>query len=295
MNELKLIKRNTTGFMELVLVSFIWGLTYTILKYSLETLAPAQIAFFRFFVSSLLFIPILLIFREKYSSADILRIIALALTGVMMYQLFFIYGEKGMSAGNASFVVSMEPIFIVLFSVALREDKLHLRFLLGIAIATVGLIVLLQPQSMKLNEYLSVLLILIAAASWGVYTVLGRKLLAAHNPVNVTAMVSVIGAVMLFPFSGTDSISILVSLRGNALAAILFLGILATFLGYILWFDGLKYVKASVAGTTLYLTPFVTVLTADFMLSEAPSLATVAGGLLITMGIAISNIKMKNE
>ena len=100
------------GYVELVSTSIIWGVTYVLLKYALSYLDPQQIAFSRFLVSSVFFIPLIFVIRERYSRREILTLFILALTGVLLYQLLFIWGESGLTAGNASFIVSLEPIFI---------------------------------------------------------------------------------------------------------------------------------------------------------------------------------------
>lgn len=287
------MNRDGRGYIELISVSIIWGLTYTVLKYSLESLTPVNIAFFRFLIASLFFIPVVLIIKDHYSGKEYISLIILALSGILMYQLFFIFGEKGMSAGNASFIVSMEPIFITILSIATREDKFSWIYIIGLLISTAGLIVLLQPGSLTGYEIVSAIFILIAAFAWGIYTVVGRNLLANHNPLNVTAIVTFIGTVMLFPAAGLGSIHTLMDLKSDSLVAVLFMGIAATFLGYILWFDGLKYVKPTVAGATLYITPFITAITAVFIISEPIGYNTIIGGTMILAGVGISSYKRK--
>ncbi|MEM0346764.1 MAG: DMT family transporter, partial [Thermoplasmatales archaeon] len=133
------------GYAELIITSIIWGVTYVLLKYALSYLDPQQIAFSRFLVSSILFIPVIFLIKERYTRVEIVRLVLLALTGVLLYQLLFIWGEKGLTAGDASFIVSLEPIFIAILGVVTREDRMTPMRLLGLVIATAGLIVLLRP------------------------------------------------------------------------------------------------------------------------------------------------------
>ena len=275
------------GYVELVSTSIIWGVTYVLLKYALSYLDPQQIAFSRFLVSSVFFIPLIFVIRERYSRREIVMLLILALTGVLLYQLLFIWGESGLTAGNASFIVSLEPIFIAILGVMIKEDKLTSRRLTGLIVATIGLIVLLRPTSITGDELLSAVLVLLSALSWGIFTVAGKGLLSKHNPMNVTAFVSVFGAIMLFPFA-FSGLQGLFSIRNPYLIlSLLFMGFFATFLGYYLWFDGLKKVSPIRAGTTLYITPFVTVITASYIISEPIEFITLLGGALIIIGLII--------
>ena len=104
---------------------------------------------------------------------------------------------------------------------------------------------------------------------------------------NVTGFVSVFGAIMLFPFA-FSGLQDLFSIRDPYLIlSLLFMGFFATFLGYYLWFDGLKKVSPIRAGTTLYITPFVTVITASYIISEPIEFITLLGGALIIIGLII--------
>ncbi|MGC8563024.1 MAG: DMT family transporter [Thermoplasmata archaeon] len=275
------------GYVELVSTSIIWGVTYVLLKYALSYLDPQQIAFSRFLVSSVFFVPLIFVIRERYSRREILTLFLLALTGVLLYQLLFIWGESGLTAGNASFIVSLEPIFIAILGVMIKEDKLTARRLTGLIIATIGLIVLLRPTSITGDELLSAVLVLLSALSWGIFTVAGKGLLAKHNPMNVTGYVSVFGAIMLFPFA-FSGLHGLFSIRNPFLIiSLLFIGVFATFLGYYLWFDGLKKVNPIRAGTTLYITPFITVITASYIISEPIQYITLLGGVVIIIGLIV--------
>ena len=275
------------GYAELIVTSVIWGVTYVLLKYALSYLDPQEIAFSRFLIASIFFVPLVLLIRERYSFRESLILLALALTGVLSYQLLFIYGENGLSAGDASFIVSLEPIFIVILGVMLKEDRLTFRRFLGLFIATVGLIVLLKPTGLKSEEIVSAVLVLLSALSWGIFTVIGKDILSRHNPMNVTGYVSILGAFMLLPFA-FPGLHVLFSTRNTFLIiSLVFIGVFATFLGYYLWFDGLKKVDAIKAGLTLYITPFVTVISASFLIHEQIQWLTLIGGTIIIAGLIV--------
>jgi drug/metabolite transporter (DMT)-like permease len=282
---------STRGYIELVITAVIWGITYVLMKYSLLFLDPEQIAFSRFLIASVVFLPIFFIFRERYTRREVASLISLVLTGVLGYQLLFIIGEQGVSAGDASFIVSFEPILIVILSISIREERFSWLLLIGLIVSTAGLVFLMKPTSISRQELFSAFLILMSALSWGIYTVLGKNLLKKHNPLNVTSFVSMVGVLFLMPFTGSGLISLFHVHSLYLILSLIFIGLGGTFVGYYLWFDGLKLVKPSLAGTTLYITPFVTVLVASLLISEPISVTSLIGGSLIIAGLAISSLK----
>jgi drug/metabolite transporter (DMT)-like permease len=73
----------------------------------------------------------------------------------------------------------------------------------------------------------------------------------------------------------------------------LFLGIGATGLGYIAWFDALKTISAAKAGAFIYLEPLVAIVLSFFILGEALTISTILGGLLILLGVWIVTYSKK--
>jgi len=284
------MQRTFIGFIELLITSVIWGITYTVLKIALEYVNSFDVAFLRFFVASIFFIPIIFIKKEKYTFKGIFTLIMLGATGVFLYQTLFIMGESGVSAGVSSFIVSTEPIFIYALSLAIHDEKLGIFPISGIALSTIGLIVLIQPSDTGPGKLFYVALVISAAISWAIFTIAGKNILTKHDSLHVTSISSILGTLFLFPFAGFSSLNSLIHGSTSFIISILFLGVGATFLGYILWFDGLKFVKPSIAGVTLYITPFITVFSATIMIGEPLTSLLLLGGVLIIMGIAISNI-----
>ncbi len=287
------MKSGTVGYIELVITSIIWGVTYVLMKFSLSFLNPQQIAFSRFLIAAILFVPLLIIVREKYTRREILTILVLALTGVLLYQLLFIWGEQGMTAGNASFVVSFEPIFIAILGISMKRDSLRWAIVAGLTISTIGMAILLKPTSLPPSEFFSAILVLLSALSWAIFTIVGKDLLGKHNPLNVTGYVSIFGLIMLLPFVNGGIIPLFHIRNLYLIVSLLFIGIFATFVGYLLWFDGLKKVKPVTAGTTLYITPFVTVIFASVLISEPMTFTTIFGGSVILGGLGVAGIKRR--
>lgn len=284
------MNRSILGLLELIITAIIWGIAYTVLKIALNYYNSFEVAFLRFFVASIFFLPFIFFKKEKYTSHEYLILIILGATGVFAYQTFFIYGESGINAGAASFIVSTEPIFIYVLSLVLKDEKLRLYPILGITISTSGLMILIQPSDIGYDKGIFVFMIILSAIAWGVFTIAGKNILKRHNSLHVTAISSIFGAIMLFPLAGYGSVSHFIRSGDIAIISILFLGIFATFIGYLLWFDGLKYVRPSVAGATLYITPFITVFSAMLLIREPFTSYVLIGGSLIILGIALSNM-----
>jgi drug/metabolite transporter (DMT)-like permease len=67
--------------------------------------------------------------------------------------------------------------------------------------------------------------------------------------------------------------------------AALYLGVLCTVIGYVLWFRALIGLTASSTGSTLYFEPIVTVFFAWLLLGQTIGWITALGGVLVMLGV----------
>jgi drug/metabolite transporter (DMT)-like permease len=97
--------------------------------------------------------------------------------------------------------------------------------------------------------------------------------------------------VIISPFvlntAAAESVS---RLPAEGWAAVLFLGIFCSGVGYVLWAYSLKEMGSSKAGVFLYLEPFVTVFTAWIILGETITPVIILSGLIITSGVVLVNL-----
>lgn len=280
------------GYLELIGASVISGLNYAFFKYLLLFLSPVEISFYRFLFASVFFLPFLFFKRHKrVPKKQLPLILILAFLGVFAYQLLLLFGETGISAGEASFLISMEPLMIGIIAISLSQEKFSLLFLAGVILSTIGIMILNYPISFFTKSFVFVLLVLAAALVWSIYTVLGKRILKSYDSMHVTALIALFGTAMLFPAVKVDSYKILGTLNIFAILVLTFLSFAGTFLNYFLWFNGLSKVRSTTAGMTLYISPFVTILVALFLLSESVRVTLIVGGTLVICGAIIGSFK----
>jgi len=132
------------------------------------------------------------------------------------------------------------------------------------------------------------LMILASTLNWAFYTVLGHSLLRRLGPARATTGALFFGWLMIVPFfvyaAGWREYP---RLTGAGWAAVLFLGIACSGLGYLFWYGALEHIEASRVAAFLYLEPLVTLAAAVAVLGESVSFTTAAGGLLVLAGVAL--------
>ena len=132
------------------------------------------------------------------------------------------------------------------------------------------------------------LIALVAAICWAVYTVIGKHLVRERGGLVVTSLNMVVGSVPLFFLViGLGELTI-PPLKASLV--ILYLAVVPTAVGFVLWYKALEELDASQLGPLQYLVPIGTATIAIFFLDESIQLASIFGMLLIFLGIYLSTI-----
>jgi len=265
----------------------------------LEGLSPVAIATFRFLVAGALFLAALVALKIKnrqnlllFEGKDTLMYIFLSLLGVTF---FFTIQYVGIDLAGASvaaiLVCLLSPVLIAIFSARLFGESLGRKQILGLAIAGIGTLVVIAGGTMDLRSnnstfFVGSLILLLTPLLWAAYTLGGKKVMKKYNPFFVVAYVNILGGLFLVPFSmAENSLQSILTLSLQAWAAILYLAITCSFIGYFIWFYVMNRLKAAVTSSFLFVEPIVTVAFAIAFVGENITPNILIGGLLIFMGV----------
>lgn len=288
------------AFLMLCLITF-WGSSFVVVKEVLkEGLTPVSIATFRFLVAGALFLVALFLnrvrqpgYRLLVEKKDIKTLVLLALSGVT---LFFMVQYTGISMAGASIasilVCLLAPVLITVFSAWLFRERLKRRQVAGIVGAALGTFTIVAGDvfsSQGNSAFLQgSLLLLLTPLMWTGYSLLGKKMMEKYDPFLVVAYVSILGGLLLVPFSlAENSFHLITAVSLQGWLFILFLAFTCSLLGYYIWFYVMKQVKAAVASSFLFGEPLVTALFATTFVGEQITVSVVAGGLLVFVGVVL--------
>ncbi|MFP2926646.1 DMT family transporter [Pyxidicoccus sp. 3LG] len=133
------------------------------------------------------------------------------------------------------------------------------------------------------------LLILGAVAAWVVYTTEGKPFVAVHGPVRATAwsmMASTLMMLTLAPFVAKPEAVLAASTAAKA--SIVYLGLLTSVVAYLIWYYALSKVPASKVAIFSNLQPAATAVAAWALLDEALHWAVAVGGVLVLLGVRLT-------
>ena len=193
------------------------------------------------------------------------RVSAIALFAVMGYQLLFMHGMRFTAAGDASLIITMNPIFTVLLAAPILGQRITRKMIYGLLLSFIGVVVVTgwSPNTdIPLDERLKGdLMIMLAALCWATATNLTRIMLESegeHGATSTEIVVwySLVGTILLTPWWLLDVYHGGIQVPSNEdLLAILYLSILSTVPAYIWFVVGVERIGATSASSYVFLVP----------------------------------------
>lgn len=281
----------------------VWGASFIATKLALREVSPVVVIWLRFGIGVLILGGYVAQRREFTLPAkrEIGYFALIGFLGITFHQWLQVTGLVTAKATTTAWIITTVPIFIALLGRIMLNERLGWDRIAGILIATIGVILVISHGDVRsvLSGQIGTtgdLLVLISAANWAVFSVLSRKALKIHPATQMMFFVMGFGwlfaSVWLVSVNQFHEIALL-SLRGWM--SLLFLGIVCTGFAYVFWYDALKELHASQAGSFLYIEPLVTVVVAAILLEEPLFLAVLLGGALIVAGVWLVNRHMLVE
>jgi drug/metabolite transporter (DMT)-like permease len=273
-----------------------WAFAFPFIKIGLLELSPVNLTIMRLFTVCGIFLFILAVVPKKFSplqKKDIIPLFLLGFLGLVVYHLCLNYGEQYMSASAASLIIATIPIFTVLFAVIALKETITKKIALGVPISLGGVVVISFTGTTSdpfAGTYLSAALAVLVSALVGAgYTIAGKKLLQRYSALSLTVYAFLFGSLGLLPFCSSSLITEAAAMTWSGWGAVLFLAVLPTVIGYVLWYVALKVKTASEISVFLYFIPVLSTIISYFLFHEAITVLFVLGGVLVILGLIIVN------
>lgn len=268
-----------------------WGLSFVSTKELLtHGMGTVEIYIYRFTLAYLL---VLAISHKRFRSHSWLDEGRFALCGLLAGSIYFIAENTALEytlATNVSLLTSLSPLITVLLAgILYKNERPGWSTLLGSAIAFGGVACIIFNSSSSLEIHpLGDILSIAAAFSWAIYSLILRTLSANYDVWYITRKTFFYGVVTAVPFLvfAPPLQSPLVLMHDSVIVVnLLFLGLGASLLAYVLWSVAVKWMGAIKANNYMYFQSVVTMVAGYFILGEPITALGVLGCTLIIGGL----------
>jgi drug/metabolite transporter (DMT)-like permease len=281
-------------YIPILIAVIFWGTSFVATKTALLEIKPVTIIILRLVLASTLLTIIALSTKRNFSinlkSHGWILILALIATFHLWIQ---VTGLQYTTASNTGWIIGTAPIFMAVLGLIFFKEKVTLLQLAGIFIAMIGLLLLIGKGNIlniDLIENKGDLLVLGSAFTWGVYSMVNKKISLSYSPLMTILYLFLMMLIIIIPFNlNSATLNSVINLSLIGWISILFLGLFCSGVAYVIWARALRDMESAKVGAFLYFEPFVTVLAAWFFLNEVITLIMILSGLLITVGVFIVN------
>jgi len=290
----------------MILVVFSWGMAWAVGRILALGLPPMTGAWLRYVLTMVLFYLWFVGRALKGNEVNWLptgrqtwrTLTLIAITGVLGYQIFFMNGMRLTAAGDASLIITFNPIFTVLLAAPMLGQQISRKMFVGLFCGFIGVAVVTgwSPNTDIPFEdrILGDLMILLASLNWAMTTNNTKRMMEQRNgeqkatTLEIVVWYSLIGTVLLTPLAAWETWQY--GIPEPTLTdwyAIIYLAAISTVLAYYWFAIGVEKLGATAASSYIFLMPVFGVLGGVILLEENIGWTLLLGFILIVIGVRV--------
>ena len=289
------------GYLFAIGATAIWSGNFIIARGLNESIPPISLAFWRWVVAVIVFLPFAL--KPLITEWDILKknifyLCITALLGITIFNTLIYFAGHTTTAINLSLISITFPVFIVILSRIFYRELITINKGVGIILVATGIVFLITKGTLSrlLNISFAIgdIWMLAAAIIFAVYSILLKRKPKQLSIWAFQLSTFILGLIFLFPFFIWEYVTAPpVEFDTKTVSSILYVGIFASLSAFVLWNKAIVTVGPSKAAMIYYTLPLFSGFLAYLFLKEDISILHLYSALLIISGILTANFESK--
>jgi drug/metabolite transporter (DMT)-like permease len=290
----------------LMVVWLVWGSTYLAIRVADRSIPPFAMAAARYLTAGAVLYPLAWLGARRRqaaaprpagggASSRLAQWGGMAVVGTLLLAFGnggVSYAEQTLPSGLAALLVASVPLWMALADRVINGQRIPLRGWTALVLGLAGIAVLARPSGN--GAVLPVLVVLGASVSWGVGSVLAGRLPAPASPLVGSAMEMLTGGIALTGLAAASGELAHIDpahVSGQSLLGLLYLIGPGSLLALTCYVIALRRLPTAVVSTYAYVNPVVAVSLGTLFLGERPTLATLLGGGVVVLSVAMLLIR----
>ncbi len=275
----------------LLSVTFFWGTTFILSKLLLREIPLPVYLFIRLTIAAFALGLFSLRYRRQINGAVLLH--GTVLGALLYFSYFFqMWGIQWTSASNAGFITGLSVVLVPVFGYLFFRQRSPLIVVLGVILAVTGLLLLTGAQPLNWNK--GDLLVLVCAVSVAFHVIYTGKYAPLHNVYLLTAIELTVVAILTalaLPFGDYQW----PDLRTNQILLLIYLGLFGTVFTFLMQTSMQRFTTAARTALIFAMEPVFAALFAFLIAGETLTLLGWVGGLLIVLGMIVSEMPISSK
>jgi drug/metabolite transporter (DMT)-like permease len=297
-----MIKQNLLGAICLSLAASMWGGMYVVSKYVLDFIPPLTLVWLRYIIAFVFLFAILKIVQIKSNNCvtikkkDWLLLGWIGFIGYFVSITFQFIGTKLSDAHTGALITSATPAFIVIFAKFVLKEKLTVRKVISVFLATLGVVTVIGWDTHVGTYLLGSITSVGAAITWALLSVYVKIASKRFSSLTITTYAVLFALIFTTPVMLWELQSNDVNYQNSLIIlGVIYLGVVSTAGAFFLWNRGMELMDAGMGSLFFFFQPIVGSFLGWLLLNEELDVNFFIGGILISAGVVIVTLQKKKS
>ena len=277
----------------LVLAMLLWGGGWTALKILTYDLEIEVIIFWRFFIMSISFLPILYFIKIPLTlnRMSLSYIAGSSILNIAFMVSSFLGIKYGLAGAGSVIITTLSPVATFLLVAIIFRKRVQSRQLLGLSLGIAGGVILLQLNDIELFFNSSNIYFLLCALIWAGVSILSGHSHRYIHPIHYSFFISVIATIATFIYAYDSALSSVFSQGWEFWSAMIYLAVFGQTVATTIFFMASGVLGSQKTSSFMFLIPLFALLSAWIILDEPIQMHIVIGGTISMIAVLFINKK----
>ncbi len=286
------MKTSTYSYL-LILAMLLWAGGWSALKILTHDLSVDVIVFWRFFIMSLSFLPILYFLKIPLvlGKSNLKYVVGSSLLNIAFMFFSFIGIKHGFAGGGSVIITTLSPVMTFLLVALIFKKRLRNLQYFGLAIGIFGGAIMLQLNDLSLFLNSSNIFFLLCALVWAALTLLSQHSQKHIHPIHFSFLISVFASIVTFIYAYNSDLLSVFNQGAKFWVALIYLAVLGQSVATTIFFMASGKLGSEKTSSFMFLVPVFALFIAWLILDEPLQLHIVIGGAISMIAVLFINKK----
>ena len=288
------------AYLAIIVTTVLWSSSLIFAKLIFAEVGPIVFVALRYTLACPFLLVVTLQHKRKQTITDVKNnwkiLLVAGLSGPFISQILQYIGLEMTTASDALLLLNLTPIFAVILAAPVLNEKLTSEKIVGLVLATIGAMLIVMNTTPEFATFdlwrlLGDLLVIVSTFFFAVNGIAGKIAIKSVDAVSTT-FYSTLFAIPFIWISATllDDVTVLLTMSVQAWLVVMWVAIVNTVIAFVLYYESMKHIEASLVQIMLNLIAVWGVLMSVFVLSETVTYFQILGGTVTVIGVVIAQL-----
>ncbi|MGY5855339.1 MAG: DMT family transporter [Candidatus Thorarchaeota archaeon] len=294
------MSRTSLAYLAIIVTTVLWSSSLIFAKLIFAEVGPIVFVALRYTLACPFLLVVTLQHKRKQTITDVKNnwkiLLVAGLSGPFISQILQYIGLEMTTASDALLLLNLTPIFAVILAAPVLNEKLTSEKIVGLVLATIGAMLIVMNTTPEFATFdlwrlLGDLLVIVSTFFFAVNGIAGKIAIKSVDAVSTT-FYSTLFAIPFIWISATllDDVTVLLTMSVQAWLVVMWVAIVNTVIAFVLYYESMKHIEASLIQIMLNLIAVWGVLMSVFVLSETVTYFQILGGTVTVIGVVIAQL-----